>query len=489
MHWIGRTVILLALFVIGLALALPRISPSMDAPNPAGNVAADDTAEAIAPPIPSFRADVPSSDDNQASSVLKNDLTRSLDGMIQSHDEVFQDSETGLRERLEEADQRLSSIKSEIRGALRNANRQIRPPGRRSPTVLLVLLEGMTKADLGFYSEAGRTPLLEGIAEQATVFDVCYAGPSTEVARHMLLTGEGHNGGETRQNRLAEMMWKSGYRTILLEGSNWLQASERQTFDHQVSLHMAPGNRYPTEVVVNGASAKVIANRNDDPSDDLTASQLLVEQARHFLVPGHSSSARPTFIQLHLTIDELRPDERRRVVDELDVMLGRWLHALEMHDNGRPFVLALAGLPLEPNASDDESTSATLTEAALQVPLMIYDSQERLAQRTDRPCALLDLLPTLAEAIQSARIPRNSGTSLISWVSDGEDNSSVNRVFRWRDPKNAERIAIRQGPWKATFESTGQLYYLPDDPEEQRNVAGENPDVLKTLAKLGQVEL
>lgn len=487
MHWIGRTVILLALLVIGLAVALPRISTSSDSADVADARSTNEPLSADAVPSPALHSNPPPTDDNLPLSPLKNDLTRSLDGMIQSHGEIFQDSEFGLRDRLEEADQRLSSIKSEIRGALRNANRQIRPAGQRSPNVVLVLLEGVRKGDLGFYGNPGRTPLLEGLAERAAVFNTCYAGPTPEVARHMLLTGQGHNHSDARDNRLAEMMWKSGYRTILLEDSMWLQPAERQAFDQQISLRTAPDSTHPTELVVNGAAAKVVANQNDDPADDLNGSQLLFEQARHLTRPG-ASSARPQFLQLQVTLEASAPEARRKLVDQWDVALGRWIHSLE-EEGGRPVLLVLAGLPVADQSSAGPSAVANLKEEHLQVPLMIYHSGLSELRRMDSPCALIDLLPTLAEAIQSARVPRSDGTSLLSWIQGDDRTPPAERVFRWRDPQNSERFAVRQGPWKAIFGSSGQLYYLPNDPHEQRNVAGEHPDVLQTLAKFGQAEL
>ena len=487
MHWIGRTVILLALLVIGLAVALPRVSTSSDSAD-LTDARSTKAPPSDAVPSPALPSNPLPTDDNLPLSPLKNDLTRSLDGMIQSHGEVFQDSESGLRERLEEADQRLSSIKAEIRGALRNANRQIRPAGQRLPNVILVLLEGVTKGDLGFYGTPGRTPLLEGLAERAAVFNTCYAGPTPEVARHMLLTGRGHNHGDSRDNRLAEMMWKSGYQTILLEDSTWLQPAERQAFDQQIALRTPPGSTHPTELVVNGAAAKVVANQNDDPADDLSGSQLLFEQARHLTRRG-ASSARPQFLQLQVTLEASAPEARRKLVDQWDVALGRWIHSLEEGEGGRPVLLVVAGLPVAAPSSTGPSAVANLKEEHLQVPLMVYHSRLSELRRIDPPCALIDLLPTLAEAIQSARVPRSDGTSLLSWIQGDDRPPPAERVFRWRDPHNSERIAVRQGPWKAIFGESGQLYYLPDDPQEQRNVAGEHPDVLQTLAKLGQAEL
>ncbi|WP_158265213.1 sulfatase-like hydrolase/transferase [Blastopirellula marina] len=421
-------------------------------------------------------------DDNAYVSSLDNDLTRSLDQMVAAHGEVFEESDAGLQDRLADADRRLSSIKSEIRTAMRNANRQVRLPGQSSPLIMLVVLEGISKEELGFYGHPGATPLLEDLAERGTVFEACYAGPTPEIARYMLFTGSGHSDGDHRENLLAAMMWNSGYRPLLLENGNWIAKSERRFYDDSIHVATNADTHLPELLMQGEAEVRIVANQNDDSSDDVTTARLLAQQVRQMATTGRDR--RPAFIQLHWQITATAPEERFRQIADIDQSVGRVFHDLQQKRGGRSMMLVVAGLPTEASVGT-EATS--LSEQSLQVPLMIHRTRNPHGATVAEPCGLLDVLPTLAEAIGSSRVPPHNGVSLLNWEDDSQ-RKKVTRVFRWSRPGNANEVAVRQGPWKAIFGATPQLFFLPDDPRETNDVADENQEVLEALAKYGQIE-
>ncbi|WDI40801.1 sulfatase-like hydrolase/transferase [Bremerella sp. P1] len=472
MHWIGRSIVLLALLVIAAAIFWPDAWRAGSGNIPNKPLA---EAESSGQTVPGFVSDAESmtADDNPHVSDMKNPLTRALDGMLASHGEVFKDSEDGLRDRIEDADRRLSGVKSDIRSAMRNANRQVRVPGQNSPLVMLVVLEGVAKDELGFYGEPGKTPLLEALAEQGTVFESCYAGPTVDIARHMLMTGSGFSKGKARSNQIAEMMWNSGYRALLVEDANWMSEYERHQYDEDVSAKVDPTTGLPVKLVFNGAEAKIVANQNEDSDDDISSTDLLVGQSRELLLKRPSN--RPVYVEYHFSVTTDDPEARATQIAEIDQSIGRLFHSMHTARSGRSMVMVVTGLP----PAKQPQNEGILSESNLQVPLMIYRSHKNNVAKIEEPCGLLDVLPTLAGMITSSRVPRHNGISLQPWM-DGKPTST--RRFRWTNPSDEDQFAIRQGPWKAIFGASDQLFFLPDDPRETNNVAAQHPQVLQGLS-------
>jgi len=490
MHWIGRALFASALLIVGLAIIQPALLKSWLAGNDLVKVDAGSNSDtAIDGKSPDAApSENHNSDDNPVSSDLKNPLTRSLDAVMGSNDEVFRDDETGLRSRLEEADTQLSRAKYLVRQSIRKANRQVRTSNDPSPIVLLIVLEGGTKDDLGIYGDFGKTPLLEGLAESGTVFSACYGGPTPAIARHMLLTGQGHSRSKPRTNRLAEMAWNSGYEPYIATDTNWMRQDELKPFANTVVTRVDEATLQVPSIVVNGAEARVIANTNDDPSDDTSNITLLTQPIRQ-LVSGTPRN-QIAFAQLHLTIRSQETEARQAEILEMDQAFGRLINDLKKSDSGRSVNVLLTGLPNRSHhQTENDKESSALAEANLQVPLMLYRSQDATPGVIETPCGLLDILPTLADCMNSARVPSTAGTSLVSWI-DRRDLSRPlpERVFRFSDPENPNRMAIRRGPWKAIIGTESQLFFLPDDPHEQRDVSLEHVEILQSLSKFGRID-
>ena len=105
---------------------------------------------------------------------------------------------------------------------------------------------------------------------------------------------------------------------------------------------------------------------------------------------------------------------------------------------------------------------------------------------TDVVC-LADLMATAAE-ISGAKIPTNAGEDSFSILPDllGTAKAPVREATVHQSI--AGDLAIRQGPWKLIFKTTGvrELYNLADDLSETRNVITNQADVSGRLAKLMQ---
>ncbi|MEX0794178.1 MAG: sulfatase-like hydrolase/transferase [Pirellulaceae bacterium] len=483
MHWFIRIVGVLLVVIIAVGMFRPdalqqakrAITGPIVAPRP--EVPAEGADQVVIDEGPPAMAD----DVGRPADDLKNPLTRALGGMVDSLDDVFQDTGDGLADDIQQADNQLTVAKEEIRDAIREVNRQVRVREWRSPHVILVVIQGIRKSDLSPYADHHATQLIEMIAEEGTVFDWCYAGPSREIARHMLLTGNGHSEGAKRRNTLANMMWQGGYRTGLFGHVNWITPAEKLAYDRWSEIEM-PGQvgHAPKTFNSSGATLKVSANNNGVPDDDIPAERLALSEATEFVLA--SGLRRPAFAQVHLTIDHnLSENDRAAMVAEIDRLVGRFIYRIENDERTEFLSVIITGTP----PPVDRTDSHKLYEADLQVPLIVRQSGMPKGQRSDVVCGLLDLAPTLGGLTHIFQKPPMSGGSLARVANGKADNSLTGRTFRW--PAGSV-TAIRQGPWKAIFADPVELYYMEEDPREEHNLAGEHQDVLRKLAEQGGVD-
>lgn len=136
----------------------------------------------------------------------------------------------------------------------------------------------------------------------------------------------------------------------------------------------------------------------------------------------------------------------------------------------------------------------------------------RKGQANDVPTSIMDVGPTLCEMAGAPKLPDTDGKSLWRQMAEGgkqmeKENSQVslqeNRSGEAADGRTGGRAVIsevldifakdsytlgrmvRWKQWKyfaySGFEGQGYLFDCRKDREELRNVAGEHPDVVKTM--------
>ena len=204
-------------------------------------------------------------------------------------------------------------------------------------------------------------------------------------------------------------------------------------------------------------------------------------------------------------------------VMQTDACIGQVLHALdenELADN--TLVIVTSDNGCSPEAKFDEllekghnpsfifrGHKADIYEGGHRMPFIVrWPGRVRPGSRSERLVCLTDLLATCADILQ-VKLPDTAGEDSVSFLpalmeqSDGPARDavvhhSINGSF-----------AIRQGQWKlALCPGSGgwsaprpgrddssalplvQLYDLPNDPGEQRNVQAEHADVVARLTSL-----
>jgi arylsulfatase A-like enzyme len=94
-----------------------------------------------------------------------------------------------------------------------------------------------------------------------------------------------------------------------------------------------------------------------------------------------------------------------------------------------------------------------------------------------------DILPTLTE-LAGAKTPAGIDGLSMARALRGEPQPPRHEFMYWEFHERGFQQAVRMGNWKAIRLKTGaplELYDLPDDPNEQQNIASEHPDVVAKI--------
>lgn len=147
-----------------------------------------------------------------------------------------------------------------------------------------------------------------------------------------------------------------------------------------------------------------------------------------------------------------------------------------LNDNGGAGSYGARNSPLK-------AGKGSLFEGGIRVPFMVkWPSHLSSARTYDHPVISLDILPTVAAAA-GATLPKNhtfDGVDLIPYLT-GTDKTPPHEFFFWR---TGHYYAVRQGNWKLVNTSShAELFDLATDISETRNLAAEQPNVVKKLTK------
>ena len=150
-------------------------------------------------------------------------------------------------------------------------------------------------------------------------------------------------------------------------------------------------------------------------------------------------------------------------------------------DNGGPGYIGLSDI----NAPY-RGWKLTLFEGGIRVPLfMRWPAQIPAGSEIDMPAAHIDLLPTLASAC-GARLPDGvqiDGRDLLPAATGTAAGPADDALF-WQSAYNQ---VVRKGDWKLQVSQRPDkawLYNIADDPTEQVNLAGQEPEKLSELRAL-----
>ena len=354
------------------------------------------------------------------------------------------------------------------------------------PNVILVTLES-TRADrMGFLGSHGKlTPSLDGLAQNAIVFEKAYAqAPSTVTSHATILTGSYPQTTQVSEfgtplpgslPYLPDLFHAKGYHTAAFVGSIMLDPRNGLApgFDRGFDTYDA-GFRPP---LVGGSA--LVQRRGDQ----------VVTKAEAWLA---KNAAGPFFLWVHLN-DPHAPygASYDTAVRSEDAALGKLLAALrtqKLYDDAVIVVAADHGESL--GAHGEETHGIFLYEEVTHVPLLVKMPKNEMAgKRVMGRVRLVDVAPT---AMEAAGVPVPSlmqGQSLLRIAkSSATQDQPVyarsdlpQRGFGWSGLQSwiAGKYLFVRAP-------KAELYDLGTDPGATKNLAQSSKGTLDTIA--GQLE-
>lgn len=464
--WLRLTaLVIVLLFLAGLLRQRPWESSSGRFPRPASlerDAAANDTAA----PLPFVGPAVNAADDDatgytsdsdsraadtQTSPRYRSGFVRALGSVINQHGEVFGDAESGLQEELDRADAILSDARTSSRAALRQANRQVRLPGR-STHVIIFLISGLESADLpGLSPHAPSSPTLSRLLSDGLRTTYTPSRPSsTDGVLQELLSGRRVTTGDNsdalpRRLAFAQLFWGGGYSTGLLGDWSGTGYRPHRPGDWEQACGWTDGGselRWKPCPDVVSLGRRAVRIPQDSGGAQTSFATILTDevvslahrpQRRHPLLlfvatpftwwqKLASTSTGEPFAGDISASERLPVDgaarQRASAIELLDRFLGETIHRLEMETGASRLAVVVLGMstPADTTAAKGEdpgdttgaNPAGTSAEPRGLSPLVIrWPGKIPAGAISDVTVEAVDILPTLADLTQTTR---RSGT-------------------------------------------------------------------------------
>jgi len=405
------------------------------------------------------------------------------------------------------------------------------------PNFLIIFVDDVGYGDVGcFGCKTARTPHLDQLAKDGLTLTSCYAQPVCGPSRGALMTGRYPvriGGGwltNAEEVTVAEILQEAGYATGCV--GKWDMSQRR--YQEKLVPNSQGFDEYFGPLGANDAGrVRLWRNRKElAPSTDMAGlSKLYTDESIAFL---RKHKDEPFFLYLahtmmHVVIDA-SPDYRDRTdnglyadtMEELDAEIGRLLKALDdlglrentvvlfTSDNGpwsndqarqraknAKYVEWTKGPKIPWGSSGPlRGAKGSTWEGGVRVPAMArWPGQITAGRTSDAIFSTLDVLPTFA-ALAGADLPKDrtlDGVNQEKLLLGQSEEGARDRFFYFGGD---ELQAVRVGPWKLRLPNLKsfrawseldrgsqqvELYHLARDLGERKNVAGENPEVVKRL--------
>jgi len=388
------------------------------------------------------------------------------------------------------------------------------------PNIVLIFADDLGIADLGLYGRSEHsTPRLDRLATEGMRFDCAYAAqPICSPSRAALLTGlhparlhltnylPGRADAVSQRLRqpviagqlpleettLAEVLREAGYATGLFGKwhlGNGSFGPQSQGFD---TVFLPPGNSTPaadeqgkSEFAITREAITFIEANRDRPFFCYVPhhSPHIPLAAAADRVARHADAYQPTYAAMIETLDEAVGS----LLDALDRLeLTERTIVIFTSDNGGLHVLEFPGNPATHNA-EFRAGKGYVYEGGIREPFIAsWPGKIPAGKVTDQRGIMYDLFPTFCEVAGIKPSPGLDGVSLLPTLT-AQGKQPQHPFLYWEFAGYGGQQAVQQGPWKAVRQKmqqgnkTIELYNLTSDPNETKDVAAENPQVVTEL--------
>lgn len=395
------------------------------------------------------------------------------------------------------------------------------------PNFIIILTDDQGYQDVGCFGSPNiKTPRLDRMAEEGTMFTSYYSQPVCGPARAALMSGcyptrvmrSGSIGSwalPTTEITIAEVLKKAGYTTACL--GKW-DISARKPLEAMLPTDQGFDSYFGTLGATDKGEVSFYENREQrgGTKDMGSLTGMYTDKAVAF-IKAHKDV--PFFLYLaenmpHTIIgasDAFRGKSKRGlygdVIEEIDWNVGRILDTIKecgldektyvvfTSDNGPWLIKKEMGgsaLPLR-------NGKGSAWEGGYRVPcIMRAPGHIPAGKKCNELIASIDIMPTFAR-LAGAEVPTDraiDGKDQSSLVS-GQSEKSAREAFFYYVKDNLH--AVRQGRWKLALPgrvkfydyakdevtiTSPELYDLVDDVSEKTNVADKHPDIVARLMKL-----
>lgn len=391
--------------------------------------------------------------------------------------------------------------------------------GRRAdrPNVILVVVDALRRDHLSAFGYERTSPRLDALAREGVLFDQAVSTSSQTVpVVTSLLTGlypsetsvqyygkkSSFDGNrpwsevgpyvDSSLPMLAETLGGIGYQTSAVVANPWLRGEFGfdQGFDHYVALDC--GDSCDGKDVVEEALAWLEKKPSVRPfflylhfmdvhnpyrKPGITQGIYVTEAG----IDRYENGPRPDVTPTDLEYMKALYDEGILYVDR---QLGSFLDALDRFSPpDRTLVVVTADHGDEFTEHGGLGHGTTLYQELVGSFLLLHYPSHLPAKRIHTPVSSVDFVPTVLELIDGRTPDEVSGKSLLTLMgSEERDLEAVRLLFSELGPIKS----VRRGEWKLILDvETGEreLYHLPTDPGEMRNLASMNPKVAHDLMR------
>jgi len=408
------------------------------------------------------------------------------------------------------------------------------------PNILIIFTDDQGYADLGcFGSPTNKTPRMDQLAKEGTMFTSFYAQSVCGPSRSALLTGRyphrsGGWGMPASEITWAELMRDAGYETICI--GKW-DVSDRKAIPDR--MPNAQGFDYYFGPLGANDHGKVTFHENNEPaggtSDMGSLTRLYSDKVIHYLKEKRDKK-KPFVLYLSHTMmhTDIDASERFRgksggglygdVVEEFDFETGRLLDTLDALDladntlviyttdngpwNQPAYIRSEKGHPPGAIFWGDKGPlragKGSCYEAGARVPCIIrWPGKVAAGASSSALFTTLDLLPTFAN-LTGFKVPEDrvidgvDQTGLLLGKSPAGNRDNFFYVSHINRRENTYTVnGMRQGKWKflkakhtvAEYavdrerEEVPELYDLENDIGETDNLASKHPDIIQQMEK------
>ena len=406
------------------------------------------------------------------------------------------------------------------------------------PNVVFIICDDLGYADVGAYGQQKiKTPHLDRLAAVGMRFTQHYSGsPVCGPSRSCLLTGQHTGHTPVRANpryakdwprangdpplpagipSLGKLFKDAGYATGVI--GKWglgrpgtSGGPERQGFDHFFGYadHIPAHEYYPDSLWRNGEQVPLNGKQY---SHDLFAADAL-----QFV---RTNKDKPFFLYLAFTIphtklqvpsvepyaNESWSEPRKKMaamISRMDADVGRLLALLKelgiddktlvvfTSDNG-PWPVKGIGEFFDSNGPL-RGHKRDVYEGGIRVPFIArWPGKIDAGKTSEHVCANWDVLPTFAELLGAPAPQGTDGISILPTLLGRPGEQKAHEYLYWEFNELGGQQALRTGDWKGVRlklaenpNAPMQLYNLKDDPGESKDVAAENPEVVKKIDSL-----